>query len=167
MIKIAGALMIGFACAFLGTQKSLKIKKRHKSLINMQKMLEILGTKIDFLERDIKTALEEIDSMIDSCGFLNEVTSRMGEVGLKRAWLLAVSKKKDALCFNDEDADTLAMAAARLGMTDSRNQLKNIEYVKNMLDIHIKSASYDVENLCRLYSGGGVLLGAFLIMMFL
>ncbi|MDD6484340.1 MAG: stage III sporulation protein AB [Clostridiales bacterium] len=167
IIKTIGALMTGAACIYVGTLKSSKIRKRHKNLLNIQRALELLETKITFSQRDIKTALEEIDKNIDTSGFLGEVIKNIDKSGIRNAWNGAVLKKRDDLCFNAEDADTVSMLSSRLGMTDCENQVKNIAYVKNMLDIHIKSARYDADKLCRLYSGGGLLAGAFLIMMFL
>lgn len=167
IVKTIGALMTGAACVYLGTRKSLAIKKRHRNLVNMQKSLELLETKIDFIQSDIKTAFEDVAAQTDTERFFGCVIKNIDKIGISAAWQKAVNETGDSFYFNDEDKNTVAMLAPRLGMTDISNQHRNIEYVKNLLDLHIKSAAYDIEKLCRLYSGGGLLAGIFLIMMFL
>ena len=167
-----------FSCQTEKDYSSLSVAENKKGLEAAEVYEEFLSKNEDekvrwnyvyslYEAEEYDGALEEIDKNIDTSGFLGEVIKNIDKSGIKNAWNGAVLKKRDDLCFNAEDADTVSMLSSRLGMTDCENQVKNIAYVKNMLDIHIKSARYDADKLCRLYSGGGLLAGAFLIMMFL
>lgn len=167
IVKTVGALMTGIACAYIGTRKSFCMKKRHQNLTSMKKSLDLLETKIEFAQSDIKIAFEEISKESGMEKFFKYVVKHIDKIGAAAAWKKAVHDLGDLYCFGEEDKNTVGSLALRLGMTDVENQRKNIEYVKNMLDLHIKSAAYDMEKFCRLYSGGGVLAGIFLIMMFL
>ena len=162
MIKLIGSLMIGGACVYLGLKRSMSFRKRQRSLENIQNSLSLLETEIAFRGTELKSAFLNIDDPV-----FREAAKTIDGSGIKSAWSRAVKKCAPKLCLTDGDRDTLLMLGQRLGMTDTENQIKNIDGVKNMLDIHIKAARYDTEHFCRLYTGGGVLTGVFIVLMLL
>lgn len=159
MLKILGSLMISASCVYLGVRRSMNIKKRYNSLVDFQNALSVLSTDIAFRETELKQAFVNTDNTV-----FKEAAKYIEKDGIKAAWSKAVKKCASRLCFTEGDCDTLLMLSKRLGMTDTENQIKNLEGVKNMLDLHIKAARYDADRLCRLYTGGGVLTGIFLVL---
>lgn len=164
MLKLIGSFMIGGACVYLGFKRNLNMKKRLSSLQNIQNKLSLLESEIGFRGVDLKEAFLNIDN---SNGIFSDAANHIEDEGIKKAWSNSVKKHCSKYCFTEGDADTLFMLGQRLGMTDTENQIKHINSIKNILDIHIKAAQYDVEHFSRLYSGGGVLTGIFLILILL
>lgn len=162
MFRLIGSLMIGGTCVYLGLKRSTSFRKRHKSLENIQNALSLLETEISFRGTELKSAFLSIDNPL-----FREAAKTIDSNGIKSAWSRAVKKCAPKLSLTSGDTDTLLMLGQRLGMTDTDNQIKNIDGVKNMLDIHIKAARYDAEHFCRLYTGGGVLTGIFIVLMLL
>lgn len=164
MLKLIGSFMIGGACVYLGFKRSMNMKKRLSSLKSIQNKLSLLESEIGFRGLDLKEAFINIDN---SNGIFSDAANYIEEEGIKKAWNNSVKKHCSKCCFTEGDVDTLLMLGQRLGMTDTENQIKHINGIKNILDIHIKAAQYDVEHFGRLYSGGGVLTGIFLILILL
>ena len=65
----------------------------------------------------------------------------------------------------DGDREILVMLGAQLGMTDRENQYKNICCTKNLIDKQYEQARQIRERTSRLYEGGGILAGAFAILL--
>ncbi|HIT84920.1 MAG TPA: stage III sporulation protein AB [Candidatus Ornithomonoglobus intestinigallinarum] len=160
MLKIAGGIMIAVSCVYLGLRRSMNLKKRCRSLERIQNALSLLETEIAFKGTELKSALLNTGEPL-----FKEAACRMDGGTVKTAWNGAVKKCAMRLCLTEGDVDALAMLGSRLGMTDTENQVKNIDAVKNMLDIHINAARNDAERFCRLYTGGGVLTGIFIVLM--
>lgn len=160
MLKLIGSIMIGASCVYLGVRRSISFKKRYSSLVDFQNAISVLSTDIAFRETELKEAFINTDNAI-----FKEAAKYIENDGIKSAWSKAVKQCSSRLCLTEGDCDTVLMLGKRLGMTDTENQIKNLEGVKNMLDLHIRAASYDAERLCRLYAGGGVLTGLFLVLM--
>ena len=162
MLRIIGSLMVGGSCFYLGLRKSLVLKQRYASLQKIQNSLSLLETEIAFGGTELKNALLKADNPL----FIHAAQD-IDKLGIKASWANAVKSCASRLCLTPGDCDTLLMLGHRLGMTDTENQVKNINGVKNKLDLHIRAAKYDTEHFCRLYSGGGALTGAFLVLMLL
>ncbi len=162
MLKIIGSMMIGISCIWLGLRRSMGFRKRYRSLQEIQNSLSVLETEIAFRETELKQAFSNTANPL-----FCEAAKTIERDGIQNAWKRAVKKCAPRMGLTDGDKDTLHMLGQRLGMTDTENQIKNIDGVKNMLDIHIQAARYDVNHFCRLYTGGGVLTGIFLILMLL
>ena len=56
------------------------------------------------------------------------------------------------------------MLGTKLGMTDTKNQLKHIGYVKELITAQAAAAENEYKRLGRIYRGGGVLTGLFIIL---
>lgn len=167
MFKIIGSIMIGISCIYLGLRRSLRLKKRYKYLKNIQNSLELLETEISLKSTRISEAFKDIHEKTDTCSLFKTAAELITDNGIAKAWSKSVHKNALQMCLSDGDVGALIILGQRLGMTDTETQVKNINSVKNILDINIKSAKYDVEHFCRLYSGGGVLAGVFIVLMLL
>lgn len=163
-LKIIGAVIILTVCAYAGFYFADRLKKRCVYLRNINTALSLLETEISFGGSRLKKALKSVDRTADTRGLFEETAEGLEELGIKKAWHNTVLKKRAELCLTDSDAEALAALGARLGMTDTENQIKNIRYVKEMLNAQQKEAEGEYERLGRLYRGGGALAGLFLIL---
>lgn len=167
MLKIMGSIMIGGSCIYFGLRRSARFRKRYSCLKKLKNSLSLLETEIAFKGTELGPALESADQGSGICGLFAEAAKNIKKSGIRASWSNAVKKCAPRMCLTPGDIDTLMMLGQRLGMTDTENQVKNIAAVRNMLDIHINAAKYDTEHFCRLYTGGGVLAGVFLILVLL
>lgn len=165
MIKILGALMIACASVYYGFGRARGLKKRYDLLAGIQNALKLLETEIDFAGTTLKTSLKKIDKVCFTGGIFSGCAEMMDEYGAGEAWRRSVFKNKEYL--TSADCETLISLGARLGMTDSENQIRNIRYVSKRLEGNISEAEDDYKRLSKLYRGGGVLIGGFIILMLL
>ncbi len=155
MVKLIGAVMTGFACAYIGFRMSMTLKMRIKSLSEIISSLEMLESEISFSVSKLKEAFLRVDRN----GFFTCAAENMEEKGIKRSWEKAVKDNKSRLCLTDADSDILMMLALSIGRTDTDDQIKNIKYVKTMIEAQEKQAQSDYGRMGRVYRSGGVLVG--------
>jgi stage III sporulation protein AB len=155
MVKLVGALMTGFACGYFGIRISMNMKKRAQSLSEIVSSLELLESEISFGLNKLSKAFRRIDKN----GFFARIAENMREMGIERAWSESVEKNKQRLCLTESDCDALLILSGRIGKTDKDDQLKNIKYVKSMLNSQFESAKSEYARMGRLYRNGGVLIG--------
>ena len=67
------------------------------------------------------------------------------------------------LCLTSADCDALNLLGKSLGKTDRSDQIKNIRYVKSLADAQRRTAETEYAKYGKLYSSGGVLVGAFIV----
>ena len=161
-------LLIGcvfLLCVWTGFYNSEKIKMRYKNLCLIKSALGILKTNISFFGYDICRAMAATDTKTQVEGLFEQASKNTPVLGAQKAWSTAVKECSKDLCLDEEDISTLVLLSARLGMTDEEGQIKNIDGVCAMLDTSIASAKYERDKYCKLYSGGGVLIGLFFCIM--
>lgn len=164
-MRLAGAVMIFAVCAYGGFSLSDRMKKRCMYLKNVIAALSLLETEITFGGNRLAPAFEKLDNAVDTHGLFKAAAEMAETIGIRKAWQKAVKGKQSELRFKEEDAQTLMALGERLGMTDTENQVKNIQYVKKRLEVQLDGAEGEYGKLGRLYRNGGILSGAFLILL--
>lgn len=162
LLKLIGAIMICAACTYMGIRKSNELRGRYKSLKNIETALGYLETEISFSSNDLKHAFMNIDKNADTKGLFRDASEKIEEFGIKKAWAYAVMKSTMPLL--NADRELILMLSAKLGMTDTKNQLKHIGYIKELVNAQSVSAENEYNRLGRIYRGGGVLAGIFIIL---
>ena len=162
MFKLIGAVMICAACTYLGIRKSALLKGRSVSLSNAVTALGYLETEMSFCANDLKLAFLNIDKSTDTKGLFKDAADRLEEYGIKKAWTYAVLKNDMPLA--DADRELLLMLCTKLGMTDLKNQLKHIGYIKELLSAQAQNAENEYRRLGKIYGSGGLLTGIFIIL---
>ncbi len=170
MIKIIGALMVFLSCALTGFELSARLKKRAFSLKEIKMILEIILRDVSFF----KTPVSEIFTLAGKKreSEAGELFWLMGEKLKKNPELKEsiikdeLNKKRAALCLSKSDINVLCDILLSLGTGDSLCQ-------KNMLASGILSIesliSESEENLKKnekTYKSSGVLLGIFIVVLF-
>ena len=162
IFKLIGALMIFAACTYTGMQKSGELKGRYSMLNAVSEALGYLETEIEFASNDLKNAFKNIDKNTKTHGLFADAAEKIEKLGIKRAWAYAVTKNTSSV--SDADRELLLMLGTKLGMTDTKNQLKHIGYVKELITAQAAAAENEYKRLGRVYRGGGVLTGLFIIL---
>lgn len=163
MLKIAGAVMICAACTYMGLKKSTELKNREKSLKSIHTALGHLETEIGFTANNLKRAFLNIEKSAELKGLFADAAERIENFGIKKAWTYAVMNSK--LTLLESDRELLLMLGTRLGMTDTKNQLKHIGYMRELISAQAGSAEAEYRRLGSIYRGGGVLLGLFIVLL--
>lgn len=154
--------IVFLACASVGFCQSEQIRQRYKNLCSIKSALGILKTNIEFFGYDISRAMRATEEKTEVKGLFSDAARLIGEHGVQAAWTMAVKECASEFSLIEEDEGTLILLGARLGMTDTEGQKKNIDAVCSMLDMNINSAKENKDRYCRLYSSGGVMVGLFL-----
>lgn len=162
ILKLIGAVMICAACTYIGIKKSGELKGRYKSLRNIGTALGYLETEIGFCSNDLKRAFINIDRGTDTCGLFKDAADKIEEYGIKKAWAYAVLKSSMPIL--DSDRELMLMLGEKLGMTDTKSQLKHIGYVKELVNAQSESAESEYGRLGKIYRSGGLLAGLFIIL---
>ena len=156
VVRILGAVMAGAACAYFGIRQRFTLKKRAESLAQIHTSLEALENEISFSVNRLAKAFKAADR----CGIFTLASESITETGAGAALKKAVTKMQDKLCLTDADCSALMTLATGLGRTDREGQIKNIRYVKSLLAAQQTAAETEYTRRARLYSSGGVLIGA-------
>ena len=159
MLRFIAAVMTGGACAFLGLRLRLVMKTRAKSLADILTSLELLESEIDFGMNRLSNALNRADTN----GLLALAAGLVEECGAKKAWENAVTDMREKLCLTDADCEAVMLLGASMGKTDSAEQVKHIRYVKSLTAAQKEQAQSEYERAAKLYSTGGVLIGALVV----
>lgn len=162
MLKLVGAAMICASCAYLGIRKSSELKNREKALRNIHTALGHLETEISFCANDLKSAFMNIDKNTDTHGIFKDAADRIEKFGIRKAWTYAVMNNKAE--FVESDRELLLMLGTRLGMTDTKNQMKHIGYMRELISAQANTALSEYRRLGNMYRSGGILTGLFIIL---
>lgn len=159
MVKLIGAVMTGFACGYFGFRLRMTLKTRMVSLANIVTSLETLESEINFSVNKLKKALVRADTN----GLFALAAEKTDALGAEKAWSEAVREMSGKLCLTGADCDALNLLGRSLGKTDRGDQIKNIRYVKSLADAQRRAAETEYAKYGKLYSSGGVLVGAFIV----
>ena len=156
MVRIIGAVMAGAACAYFGFKQRLTLKKRAESLADIVTSLEVLENEISFSVNRLAKAFKAADR----CGVFTLAAENIENLGAGAALKKAVGEMQDKLCLTDADCAALMTLSANLGRTDREGQIKNIRYVKSLIAAQQTAAETEYNRRAKLYSSGGLLIGA-------
>lgn len=161
-VKLIGAAIIFTACTYWGLRKSTELKQRCTALGSISAALLQLETEISFCSNDLKRAFMNIDKSTHTYGLFKDAAERIERYGIKKAWAYAIVN--NPLPLTDDDRELLLMLSSKLGMTDAKNQLRHISYIKELLNAQAASAAKEYQRLGKMYRSGGLLAGLFIIL---
>lgn len=162
LIKLIGASIIFTACTYGGLRKSGDLKARYDALCGIAAALLQLETEISFCANDLKRAFLNIDKNTRTHGLFRDAAEHLEEYGIKKAWAYAVMKNPAPM--TDDDRELVLMLASKLGMTDTKNQLKHIGFMKELVNARSAAAKNEYDRLGKIYRSGGLLAGLFIIL---
>lgn len=159
MIKLFGILMIVASTTLLGVFKSTAMKKRIISLQDMKTSLNLLKSEIMFSRNSLKEAFENIANVSKNADVFKYTAEMIEEYGIKNAWKYGTEMAFEGTCLKKEDTEVIALLGGELGMTDTENQLKNIDYISELLNKCIADANDEYTKTAKLCRSVGVLSG--------
>lgn len=160
MMGVIGAVMSGAACGYFGIRMRLNLKTRCQSLSDIYESLEALEGEIRFGMNRLKRAFE----IADRNGLFLEAAANIECDGARRAWSDAVMSMQDRLRLADADVSALLSLGSSIGKTDSEGQITSIRYVKSLIASQLEAAKEDYGRRAKLYSSGGFLIGALVVL---
>ena len=143
ILKITGSLLIIFCCGIVGMKLALKLKKRVKSLIEVEFAIDAICIYIRMSNCDIDVILA--DTL--PCGMVFDGQGLIAD---------------NSLCLSEEDRALITAFLCDIGMTDTESELKRCASFKDLIVAQRKKAQQDAEERYRLFSICGWLTGIIL-----
>lgn len=156
MLRLTGALFIISACGLWGFLKAENMKKRIDNLGKIISALTLLENEITYGKRNIKKAMKSIGDIQNLPLFIH-AAEKMDQYSAGEALCNALKTKDTFLLGTDNEI--LEIMAEDLGKTDTRSQIKSIEYAKCRLESVKKTAEEEYIKSGRLYRSMGILVG--------
>lgn len=163
-VKIAGALLMAFAGAALGFERSARVKRRARLLSALCAALGVMAEEISLL----RTPLPELFAQLAERG---PEETRSFFAGLSAADGSPLSERwsacADALPLADEERETLRALGLSLGRYDAVSQCAQIEHTRALLQHMTDQARSERDGKAKTYVGLGLSLGAMLAVILL
>lgn len=163
-VKIAGALLMAFAGAALGVERSARVKLRARLLSALCAALGVMAEEISLL----RTPLPELFGQLAERGpeetraFFAELSAADGSP-LSERW----SACADELPIRVEEREVLRALGLSLGRYDAASQCTQIEHVRAQLQRMTEEARSERDGKAKTYVGLGLSLGAMLAVILL
>lgn len=170
--KLMGTVFIIAGFGTWGLSGAKAIEKRTGELIELKFALGFLEKEITYLQTPLSRAMEKTASMCQPpvSGLFKEVARQLkAGKGLTaaEAWVQGLEKNRTILNLKDADIELLAAAANQLGMTDTTEQRKFFIMLQEQLKIQEEKARQEQAANQKLWSYGGFILGAVIVLLLL
>ncbi|ABZ82894.1 stage iii sporulation protein spoab [Heliomicrobium modesticaldum Ice1] len=169
MGKLVGAALIVGAFSAGGFMTARDLRRRRQILASLQSALAMLATEVAFRATHLPEALVQVSRTAGP-----PVNALFAEAGnrLRRAegqaasaiWLQSVGDWLPRTPLHPSDGEELARLALGLGAAPREDQLHRIEEVKNRLAYLEQEARERETRMAKVWSYGGVLLGAAVVL---
>jgi len=182
MIQFIASGFIIIGCTYIGTYFGNKLSARTLQLSAFQSALEILKFNILFLNLPLAEALykvaksQPVSEKPQGCvgrifKTMSLEISRSDTLGsmqsVQNAWEISLAKERRTLNLSDEEIQTLAEFASRLGSGDRDDQTGNIEITSAKLAVFETEARINAQKNAKLYRGLGLLSGLLIVVLLL
>lgn len=164
-MKILGCVFIISACSFFGFFKAIALKKRCRNLLELKMVLESLKVHIGFLKENLGSALILASKNHTVFKLFKDCSDSLINSGIDEAWAKSLNKNKVSFCFTDEDLNILKKFSKELGKTDSKNQIRHLDFISELISQLYLKADNDLKNKYTVYSSMGVVIGSFLVLL--
>lgn len=167
------ALGIALVIAGFGTWGLLgakRIEKRVEQLKSLRLALGFLEKEITYnytpltraMERTYRFSPKPVNYIFRDCSLL--LKDKDG-ITAHEAWSEAVKKSVDYLDLKAEDLDLILSASSQLGMSDVYEQRKFFTFIQEELKVQEEKAIEEVKSGQKLWSYGGFILGAVIVLL--
>ncbi|ACB85286.1 stage III sporulation protein AB [Natranaerobius thermophilus] len=169
MIRIVGAGLILFSTMALGNQVAHKYKMRPKLLRQLEVLLEMTGSEINYAAVPLPELLSKIGRRFPKGAgkIFHRVNEHLKHNGVtpEEAFYKTKQQLQHELSINEEDWQVLENFASYLGKSDSGEQLKQVELCLSHIRANQKIAMEDQRKNERMWRYLGVLAGLMLVIL--
>lgn len=164
-MKLLGCIFIISACSLFGFFKALSLKLRCRNLLEFKMVLESLKIRVGFLKENLAEALISASKNHTVFRLFHTFAENLTVLGTDEAWEKSLEKNSSTLHFTDEDTEVLKKFSNELGKTDSKNQIKHIDFILELVaELYLK-ADDDLKNKYTVYKSMGAVIGSFLVLL--
>lgn len=164
MLKLIGASLLGFVCAYYGFISADRLKKRRDFLNEFKSSLSVIETEIVLGRYELGEIFRGIDKSQKLYGLYGICASLIEENGIRNAWKLASEKAGEQGCLKKEDISAVSSLGNELGMSDTDGQKKALKRAAELIKPLADNAGEEYTRLARVYRSCGVLAGIFIIL---
>lgn len=163
LMKAVGGICVFCGALWLGLYQGNLLRRREKYLQQVSVFLHLLEVEIEFSVQRLSEIFRRLSSRTEIGALPEDALEHMESEGIRSAWEHAVDRQCG--CLLREDREVLKLLGAELGMTDRENQIKNIRHIEKLTEKQYEEARQRRQRLCRLYEGGGALVGLLLVVL--
>lgn len=171
-LKTLGVACIisGFGC--YGLMGARRIEKRVEEIKTIRLSMGFLEKEITYLQTPLSRALQRTAHLTNPpMRILFEESSRRLQdrqgISIGEAWDIALLKLRTVSHLKEEDIDILRAASAQLGSSGIEEQKKLFQLIQEQLKFQEDKARLAVESGRKLWSYGGFILGAVVVLLLL
>lgn len=169
-LKSSGAVLIIASSGLWGLMGARNLRKRVKELKNLRLALNFLEKEITYMHSPLSSALKKTAYFCEpplSCFFLTcaEKLDQKAGVTAAEAWMSGIGELKKSSSLKTEDIELLKTAALQIGMSDTYEQHKVFSLLQEELKIMEQKAIKEAESGEKLWSYGGFIMGALLVLL--
>lgn len=151
-------LILIFAISYLiGIMVSKQYSKRVEELEDMKNSLNVLQTRVRFSKEPLCKIFKDISNISKNKVIFDKTNENMKTMLAGDAWRNSIQTVNTN--FKKDDIEILCSLGNMLGKTDSQGQVNQIEEIKELLNIQIKSASEEKQKNEKLYKTLGMTIG--------
>ena len=157
ILKIIILILIFITSYLIGNKIAKQYSKRVEELEDMKNSLNILETKIRFSKEPLSVIFKEIGNLSKNKEIFKKANENMRTMLAGDSWKEAIENSNTNL--KKEDIEILSTLGNMLGKTDSEGQVNQIEEIKELLNIQIKTANIEKQKNEKLYKTLGMTIG--------
>jgi len=170
LLKLTGAALTIGACGFYGLAGARRFNDRVRHLKSVRFALTILEREVTYIHNPLPLALEKVVALAEPpARQLFAETSRClslkGDYTAEESWRQGVAALGSASALLPEDLELLNSFAPRLGMSDVDEQIKCFQMLVEELKLQEAKAAQVADSGRRIWSYGGFLLGALIVLL--
>lgn len=166
MFKAAGAAIVFLSCLTIGIGKSIRLKKRCKSLETLILCMEYIASEVAFTKRRIEKILIHCGREYNMEIFIS-AANKIQSVGIKTAWEQSLCDYAKDLALTPQDITAAQLLAGGISDFTGEEQQKGIRTAIRMLELALEAAREDYAKNAKLYQSGGILCGALAVILLL
>lgn len=170
LFKVLGAALTLGACGFYGLTGARRMENRVHQLKSIRFALSILEREITYVHNPLPRALEKTASLADAgirrlfTKTLECLNQRCGYTA-EEAWNQGVEELRQGSDLAPEDLALLGSFASRLGVSDVDEQRRAFQLLTEEIKVLESKASETAASGKKLWSYGGFLLGALIVLL--
>ena len=169
-LKTLGVACIISGFGSYGLMGARHIEKRVEELKNIRMSMGFLEKEITYMQTPLSRALQKTARLSNPPLqiFFAECSRRLQDrqgISIVEAWDAALLKLRAVSHLKEEDLDILRAASAQLGSSGIEEQKKLFQLLQEQLQIQEENARTTMESGRKLWSYGGFILGAVVVLL--